>query len=201
MCKFNQNLFTVFLLWGSILLIQTLDAAPVDYLLLDDLINDYEPNNGNDFDMTFDQRQNGTENVRLRIDGVLVAIPSSASSTAGSMAGNVAANYLLQLAAATEEDDAEDTDSVDNYFNFVKNSAGVTPTAGEKKIETVTKDVFKKKATSTPFKESEVTRVTIMKEENPGHFDYSKNAAAAEEEQTRPPVVPVKKVQSRRRNK
>lgn len=197
------------LLWGSVwlALIQTLNAAPVDYLFLDDLIDD-DSNHAGDYDMTFDQRQNGTENIRLRIDGVIVAFPSSASSSAGSMAGNVAANYLLQLAAGADDDD--NTESLDEYLSLLKSSnnpsVSSTTVAAEKAVETTTKDekLLKKKVIVIPVKESEIKRVTVTKddsEKSETSNDVLKNAAVTNDEQIRPVVVPVKKIQSRRRNK
>lgn len=56
MCKFNQNLFIVTILWYSSWLLVI--ASPIDYLFLDES-PDEEITNGGDYDMTFDQRQNG----------------------------------------------------------------------------------------------------------------------------------------------
>lgn len=153
-----------------------------------------------DFDMRFDQRQNGTENIRLRIDGVLIGLPSSFSSSAGSVASNVAANYLLELAAAAEDDDND----TDNYFNFLKNSndASATETApvsGNKNTGTSTKD----EKLATPIKQGEMKNVVIVKENEETKFD-EKQSFPLDHEQVETedaPVVPVKEIQSRRRNK
>lgn len=205
-----------------------LNAAPIDYLLLDDLPEDEPNNNEGDYDMTYDQRQNGTENIRLRIDGVLIAFPSSVSSSAGSMASNAAANYLLQLAAAAEDDDSGSNESSDSsstssssgsgsgsssstgnfedYFGLWKNTNEVKVTPPSLAAESTTKEK-KKVPTRATVKESEIKRVTIMKDvagikyENNEDNLGVKTAAVSEEQQTMPSVMPVKKVQSRRRNK
>lgn len=218
MCKFNQNLFTVFLLWSPIWLaiFQAIDTAPLDYLLLDDFSDD-DPINGGDYDMTFDQRQNGTENLRVRVNGVLIAFPKSVSSSAGSVASSVAANYLLQLAETAEDDDNNDNDDNENFnpedylsiLNGIKkNTNAVTSSSitGEKLIETANKDekFTKKKPTAAPSKDNELKRVTIAKDNVAIKYENSdipKSTVVIEGEQPKPDVVPVKKIQSRRRNK
>lgn len=206
MCKFNQNLFIV---WCSIwlVLVKVYNAYPVDFMLLDELID--EPGNESDHDLTYDQRQNGTENIRLHIDGVIVALPSSSSNQASSSVGNLAANYLLQLAAGAEDDDDSD------YFPFVKNANnenGVTAPSAANEKETIEQAKDKKKITSKPeqpAKENSVKRVVIVKPEG------VKNEAAVDvplpqrvvdpvadlDEQSKLEVIPVKKIQSRRKNK
>lgn len=92
-------------------------ASPFDLLLLDDLIDD-DGGVKDDYDLHYDQRQNGTENIRLRVDGVVIALPSSSSSQSGSTVGNLASNYLLGLAGLDDLDE----DDADNYFGIVKNS-------------------------------------------------------------------------------
>lgn len=203
MCKFNQNLFIIWCSIWLVLLFRAYNASPLDFMLFDDLID--EPGNEQDHDLTYDQRQNGTENIRLNVDGVIIAFPSSSSSQASSAAGNLAANYLLQLAAGADDDD-DDSD----YFPFVKNANnenGVTapPSAASDK-ETAEQAKDKKKiATKTePIKENGVKRVVIVKE-------GVKNEAAASvppqrvdpivDEQSKLDVIPVKKIQSRRKNK
>lgn len=94
-------------------------GSPLDFLLLDDYI-DEEPqltnnnnnNNGQDFDLHYDQRQNGTGNFRLQIDGVVIAAPSSAG--AGQMVGSLASNYLLDMVAQAQKEDEADNDNVND---------------------------------------------------------------------------------------
>lgn len=181
-------------------------ASPIDYLLLDDSADD-QSNSRNDFDMRFDQRQNGTENIRLRVDGVLIAFPSAVSSSAGSIASSAAANYLLELAAAAEDDD-NDTDTY-NYFNFLKNSndasaSETVSTGGNKNTETAAKN----EKLATPTKEGETKNVIIVgenEEKKPENSsDLAKPTTTLDQEQVKlvdVPVIPVKKIQSRRRNK
>lgn len=201
MCKFNQNLFIV---WCSVwfVLIKIYHASPVDFMLLDELIGD-EAGNEPDHDLTYDQRQNGTENIRLRIDGVIVAVPSSSSGQASSAVGNLATNYLLQLAAGAEDDDDSD------YFPFVKNANnenGVTAPSTASETAEQAKD--KKKIASKPeaTKDNSVKRVVIVKEgvkneagdTTPQRVDP---VAVVDEQSKLDVVVPVKKIQSRRKNK
>lgn len=198
MCKFNQNLFLVTICGFA--LIELLTASPVDLSFLDDIMDgsssyDINPNH----DLKYDQRQNGTENLRLNLDGVIIAFPASTSNQATNAAANVAANYLLQLAATSEED--EDSD----YFPFLKNSNQNGIAASNDKDD---KNSKKKSSPpgGAPAKEPE--KVVVVKE-------YVKNAdeiadAAAgpqavstveQQQQAKIEVIPVKKVQSRRKNK
>lgn len=178
--------------------LSTSRASPIDYLLADD-----QSNSRNDFDMRFDQRQNGTENIRLRVDGVLIAFPSAVSSSAGSIASSAAANYLLELAAAAEDDDND----TDNYFNFLKNANDIMAspsTTGIKNTETAAKD----EKLATPTKEGETKNVIIVGEKEEKRpestSDLAKQTSTLDQEQVKlvdVPVVPVKNIQSRRRNK
>lgn len=196
MCKFNQNLFiTIFFL----AIIKTFNAYPVDYALLDDLIAD--PGSDVDRDLTYDQRQNGTENLRLRVDGVVIAFPQSVQSQMSNSVGNLAANYLLQLAAAAEDDDDGD------YDPFLKNSNhehGITaPSATGEKDDKNTKKKSSPGSPKDPIKENSLKRVVYVRE--PVKEEVSdvaaQHSAAVPEEQSKFEVIPMKKVQSRRKNK
>lgn len=210
MCKFNQNLFIISIILCFVWLksFKSLNAAPIDYALLDDLISNDESTN--DFDVAYDQRQNGTENLRLRIDGLILAFPSAASSQASSMAANLATNYLLQLATA-EDDDNED-EIPDSFASLLKNSNSdnivTAPTVPTEKEQSLNKDerLTKKKVivrTESP-KESTVKRVIGLNVKD----DLVADLAAAQRinpindaEDSKLVVVPVKKIQSRRKNK
>lgn len=187
---------------------KSLNAAPIDYALLDDLISNDESTN--DFDVAYDQRQNGTENLRLRIDGLILAFPSAASSQASSMAASLATNYLLQLATA-EDDDNED-EIPDSFASLLKNSNSdnivTAPTVPTEKEQSLNKDerLTKKKVivrAESP-KESTVKRVIGLNVKD----DLVADLAAAQRinpindaEDSKLVVVPVKKIQSRRKNK
>lgn len=171
-------------------------------MLLDDIIDDESPSNGADHDLTYDQRQNGTENIRLRVDGVIIAFPSSSSSQASSAAGNIATNYLLQLAAGGDED----SDEAD-YFPFLKNSNNehsVTALSAPTEKD-ASKDTKKKSSPKEPGKEGGAKRVVIVKEgvkaENSEVAPSQPTAVGTADEQSKFEVIPVKKVQSRRKNK
>lgn len=104
--------------WFGIVLLFAVcaDASPIDYLLFDDFDDEesQDPSQDQDYDLHYDQRQNGTGNIRLNIDGVIIGMPSSASSSAGTMMGSLASNYLLDLVAAHKDDDDSDEDN-DKY--------------------------------------------------------------------------------------
>lgn len=103
MCKFSNKLFTISIL----LLISTHYTRATPLGLLFDYIDEdhFDDGNKGDYDLRYDQRQNGTENVRLNIDGVLIAIPTSATSQAGGSLGDLATNYLLETLLGREYDD------------------------------------------------------------------------------------------------
>lgn len=208
MCKFNQNLFLITICGFA--LIELLTASPVDLSFLDDLMDgpsyDINPNH----DIKYDQRQNGTENLRLNVDGVIIAFPASTSNQATSAATNLAANYLLQLAAASEED--EDGD----FSPFFKNSQHDNGIAVSNDKETVAAQALKddknsKKKSSPP---GAPTKVIAVKEivQNADVSEVADAAAAVgqqvvvptveqQQQQAKIEVIPVKKVQSRRKNK
>lgn len=103
MCKFNQLLP---LLVCCAQLIQISVTSPLGTLLFDDYID--EETNG-DYDLHYDERQNGTENYRLNINGVVIAVPGASSNAMNSI-GLLASNYLLELAeaaAANEESNGD----------------------------------------------------------------------------------------------
>lgn len=190
------------------MLMKTYNTSPLDFMLLDELID--EQANVPDHDLSYDQRQNGTENIRLRIDGVIIALPSSSSGQTGSAAGNLAANYLLQLAAGAEDDD-DDGD----YFPFVKNANidnGVTAPPSQASFEEAAvqakDDKKKKKIAFKPeqTKNNNVKSVVIVKEvqrndEIAEVTPQRRSPVAVDNEQPELDVIPVKKVQSRRKNK
>lgn len=101
------------LLLVSLVFFISIAASPIDFLF-----SDSEDNSRSELrasDLRYDQRQNGTENIRLRVDGVLIALPSSVAQS-GAISGGTAAlasEYLLQLAGATIDDDSNDHDDDD----------------------------------------------------------------------------------------
>lgn len=62
-----------------------------------------------DYDLHYDQRQHGSENYRLNVDGVMMTVPAASETTLGSLSA-MATNYLLDLAAATSELDGDGDD-------------------------------------------------------------------------------------------
>lgn len=108
MCKFNQFL-ALFVCCAQLFPISV--TSPLGTLLFDDYAD--EQTDG-DYDLHYDERQNGTENYRLNINGVVIAIPG-ASSSAMSTIGSLASNYLLELAeAAAAANDGSNDEGVDD---------------------------------------------------------------------------------------
>lgn len=85
-------------------------GTPLGFLF--DYIDDgvgYDDMSKGDYDLRYDQRQNGTENVRLNIDGVIIAVPGSSSSSSSpsssSSFSNVATNFLLSTLLGSDYDE------------------------------------------------------------------------------------------------
>lgn len=177
-------------------------ASPVDFSFLDDLMDGPSYEIDQNRDLKFDQRQNGTENLRLNVDGVVIAFPASTSNHAANAAANVAANYLLQLASTSDEDDEGD------YFPFLKNANNENAVAASHDKESLAAHALKddknsKKKSSPPGSPKEPAKVVVVK-------DFVKNGdevadaaigqqAIEQQQQAKIDVVPVKKVQSRRK--
>lgn len=118
MCKFNQFV-ALFVCCAQLIPISV--TSPLGTLLFDDYADEQTDS---DYDLHYDERQNGTENYRLNINGVVIALPG-ASSSAVSTIGSLASNYLLELAeaaaAANEESNDEGVDEVegdDHPYDF-----------------------------------------------------------------------------------
>lgn len=92
----------------------TVVCSPLDLLL-----EDYSGLTGEDadadYDIHYDQRQSGTENYRLKVDGVVIAAPAGSEDAIGSF-GLIATNYMANLAAATSDlDNQKDSDENKPY--------------------------------------------------------------------------------------
>lgn len=164
MCKFNNNLFIISVLWYSVWLFLTKitisNGHPLDALLADDYIDE----DSVDYDLFYDQRQNGTENFRVRIDGVMIALPSSMGGQAANLASSVSTDYLLALASSKDSDeDKEEYDKDDvNLIDYLKyqKSAANKATADQ--------------STENPDKEQNKDK-TIKKDPNPSEAGDSQN--------------------------
>ncbi|XP_037052296.1 uncharacterized protein LOC119085885 [Bradysia coprophila] len=110
MCKFNQFL-ALFVCCAQ--LVQIGVTSPLGTLLFDDYTDEQADS---DYDLHYDERQNGTENYRLNIDGVVIALPGP-SSNAMSSVGLLASNYLLELAAGNGGANDEGLDEVENDYH------------------------------------------------------------------------------------
>lgn len=104
MCKFHNKLFKfVLLVLGTVLLISTSNGTPIETLLEEYLdAAAAQAQADSDYDVQYDERQNGTENYRLKIDGVVIAIPGAPPSSISSL-GLLATNYLAQLATVAKK--------------------------------------------------------------------------------------------------
>lgn len=124
MCKFNQ-LLLLFVCCAQ--LVQIGVTSPLGTLLFDDYTDEQSDS---DYDLHYDERQNGTENYRLNVNGVVIALPGP-STNAMSSVGLLASNYLLELAeaaAAGEGTNDEGLDEVENDddrpYDFVLPASG-----------------------------------------------------------------------------
>lgn len=107
----------MFLVAVAIAVVPTTMALPMDTLLVEYLqsLSDTKLTavaDDLDYDLHYDQRQKGSENYRLNVDGLMVAVPAAADTTIGAL-GDLATEYLLDLAAATSELDGDDDDQDD----------------------------------------------------------------------------------------
>lgn len=83
----------------------TVKGSPLDFLLDEYLGSAGEDaSDTDDYDIHYDQRQSGTENYRLKVDGVVIAAPAGSEDAIGSF-GLLASNYVAKIAAATSEHD------------------------------------------------------------------------------------------------
>ncbi|XP_055545621.1 uncharacterized protein LOC129730361 [Wyeomyia smithii] len=64
-----------------------------------------------DYDVIFDQRQNGTENVRISVDGVVVAVPAPPVHTDISTLAGAAFVEILNAQLAAMDSDSSDEES------------------------------------------------------------------------------------------
>lgn len=191
MCKFTNKLFAI----SVVLLIATRSTSGSPFGSLFDYLDDnngpvYDDVNRGDYDLRYDQRQNGTENVRLNVDGVLIAIPSSSSSSSPSSSSssftNIATDLLISTLLGSDYDDksadiaADDSPNASDSDVKSQKEPIQTEKDGQKKVENL-KDV------SVDAKKGE-TEVVLLR-------NNAKVSAAAEEEE-----VP-KKIHLRRRNK
>lgn len=137
MCKSNQ-LLILFVCCSQLVHIGV--SIPLGTLFDDDYADEVEDS---DYDLHYDERQNGTENYRLNINGVVIAVPG-ASSSAVSNVGLLATNYLLELAeaaadgAGAHDEVVDDDDEGDDHpYDFVVPAGGVDDEDKNENIEPV----------------------------------------------------------------
>ncbi|XP_035773897.1 A-agglutinin anchorage subunit-like isoform X2 [Anopheles albimanus] len=78
-----------------------IDSLPVSAFLDDSDYDSFE----DDYDLVFDQRQNGTANVRVSVDGVVVALPGPDLSPSTSGASTLLDLFASQMASGGSEYD------------------------------------------------------------------------------------------------
>lgn len=125
MCKLNNSILVLILL--NVFVINVINSTPLGGIFNDDEYSD------EDFDLHYDERQKGTENLRLRIDGVVLGIPASGSSSMGSstdLFSSLAAEILAMNNENEDEDDNEiqaDTDKWPIAFEIPSETSSVKP--------------------------------------------------------------------------
>ncbi|KAL1399742.1 hypothetical protein pipiens_007962 [Culex pipiens pipiens] len=93
-------LLAVVAIGGSLALVGALPVLSYD--------DDYDSVE-DDYDVVFDQRQNGTENVRLNLDGLMIALPGPPQqSDLSSMAGAALMDVLAAHAGSFDGDSSEE---------------------------------------------------------------------------------------------
>ncbi|XP_050072335.1 uncharacterized protein LOC126560418 [Anopheles maculipalpis] len=120
--RWSDRSVTVWLL--LVLTVVRIDSLPLTTFLDDD--SDYDDSFENDYDLVFDQRQNGTANVRVSVDGVMLALPAPEMSPSATLAGATLLDlFASQLAAAGE---GEEDDSSEETYGTISGStsSGVT---------------------------------------------------------------------------
>lgn len=111
-------------IWTTLALVATIflearvvTSSPLD-VLLDEFLgaSDEDAAGDNEPDIHYDQRQSGTENYRLTVDGLVIAAPAASEDAIGSF-GLIATNYMANLAAATSAMDEQHEEGDDGDAN------------------------------------------------------------------------------------
>lgn len=118
MCKYNSRLF--WFCWvGTLSLVC---GFPV--LTYDDDYNSAE----DDYDVIFDQRQNGTENVRLSVDGIMIAVPAPPSqSDISTLASSALLDILSSQVGSLDSDSSEEEPSKSTTTSTTTTTTTTTP--------------------------------------------------------------------------
>lgn len=99
MCKLNNSIIVLVLL--NVFVIKVINSSPLSGIYDDD---EYSEEN---FDLHYDERQKGTENLRLRIDGVVLGIPSSMGSSS-----DLFSSIAAEMLAMNENEDDEESNEI-----------------------------------------------------------------------------------------
>uniref|UniRef100_A0A182T385 Uncharacterized protein n=1 Tax=Anopheles maculatus TaxID=74869 RepID=A0A182T385_9DIPT len=109
-----------------VLTVVRIDSLPLTSFLDD--ASDYDDSFENDYDLVFDQRQNGTANVRVSVDGVMLALSAPEMPPSATLAGATLLDlFASQLAAAGE---GEDDDSSEETYGTISGSSSAAAGAG-----------------------------------------------------------------------
>ncbi|XP_049279905.1 trinucleotide repeat-containing gene 18 protein-like [Anopheles funestus] len=116
---------SVTLLLLLVLTVVRIDSLPVSSFLDDD--SDYDDSFENEYDLVFDQRQNGTANVHVSVDGVMLAIPGPEMPPSASLAGATLLDlFASQLAAGGESEYESSEESYGSISGTSSTAAGAS---------------------------------------------------------------------------
>ncbi|KFB43075.1 hypothetical protein ZHAS_00010755 [Anopheles sinensis] len=121
----------------TLALVVRTDALPVSSFLGDD--GDYADSyEDNDYDVVFDQRQNGTANVHLSVDGVLLALPAPEIPSSASLAGATLLELFASQLAAGGGDSEDDTSDELYTGGSESSTAGTSSSTSSSSTSTTT---------------------------------------------------------------
>lgn len=119
MCNYNNYIFVIFVILG--LAFEGALAGHIRKIKNRDYDDEYDYM---DYDLSYDQRQNGTENYRLNIDGVVVALPGGLGSGGGPSSDTVlsALDLLAGELLSSEYDHSESEEDYDEFHEINQSS-------------------------------------------------------------------------------
>uniref|UniRef100_A0A182VUA3 Uncharacterized protein n=1 Tax=Anopheles minimus TaxID=112268 RepID=A0A182VUA3_9DIPT len=114
-----------------------IDSLPISSFLDDD--SDYDDSFENEYDLVFDQRQNGTANVHVSVDGVMLALPAPEMSPSASLAGATLLDlFASQLAAGGGSEGDSSEESYGSISSGSASSAGASSSTSSTTSSTTT---------------------------------------------------------------
>uniref|UniRef100_A0A182MUW9 DUF4794 domain-containing protein n=1 Tax=Anopheles culicifacies TaxID=139723 RepID=A0A182MUW9_9DIPT len=114
-----------------------LHALPIPSILDND--SDYDYSIENEYDLVFDQRQNGTANVHVSVDGVMLALPAPELSPSASLAGATLLDmFASQLAAGGESEGDSSEESYGSISSGSSSAAAASSSTSSTSTTTTT---------------------------------------------------------------